>query len=330
MSNQIGSPLISIGLPVFNGEPFIRESIESILAQSFKDYELIICDNASTDKTQEICELFTKNNKNITYYRHDKNKGAAYNYNYVFSLSKGKYFKWASADDLLDLFFLEACITEIMKNPNAVLCYPKTVMIDENGKKIEDYLDLMDNRLEQPSKRYRKFHQRLKKSEKCNAIFGLINISALKKTRLIDSFVNSDTVLLAELVLLGQIIEVDRSLFFRRIHSQMSIKAYKPAERTVWFDTEKRSIKRAYVNWRTEVEFIRSIKKIEIPLLEKIPSFFIALGWMVWRRKLLWSEMVNWMYWKFMEMPEPFKKPIQRLWKFFHRQFRFSNTKDRG
>jgi hypothetical protein len=139
--------------------------------------------------------------------------------------------------------------------------------------------------------------------------------------------VNSDTVLLAELVLLGQIIEVDRPLFFRRIHPQMSIKAYKPAERTVWFDTEKRSIKRAYVNWRTGVEFIRSINRIEIPLYEKIYCFFISLGWMVWRRKLLWSETFKWMYWKFMEMPEPIKKPFQRLWKFFNRQVRMSNTK---
>lgn len=327
MSNHLEPPLISIGLPVFNGEPYILGSIESILAQSYKDFELIISDNASTDRTQEICELFTKNNKNITYYRHEKNMGAAYNYNYVFSLSKGKYFKWASADDLLDSTFLESCITEIKKNPKAVLCYPKTILIDENSKKIEDYLDLMDNRLEQPSKRYKKFHQRLKKSDKCNAIFGLIKTSSLKKTRLIDSFVNSDTVLLAELVLLGQVIEVDKSLFFRRIHSQMSIKAYKPAERTGWFDTEKRSIKRAYVNWRTGVEFIRSIKKIDIPLFEKIPCFFISLGWMVWRRKLIWSETFNWMYWKFMEMPEAFRKPIQRLWKFFHCQFRISNTK---
>jgi len=330
MSNQIEPPLISIGLPVFNGEPYICESIESILAQTFKNYELIICDNASTDRTQEICELFTKNNKNLTYYRHEKNKGAAFNYNYAFSLSKGKYFKWASADDLLDSFFLEACITEIIKNPNAVLCYPKTILIDENGKKIEDYLDLMDNRLERPSKRYKKFHQRLKKSDKCNAIFGLIKTSALKESRLIDSFVNSDTVLLAELVLLGQIIEVDRPLFFRRIHSQMSIEAYKPAERTVWFDTEKRSVKRAYVNWRTGMEFIRSIKKIKIPLYEKIPCFFTSLSWMLWRRKLLWSETFKWLYWKFMEIPEPIKKPIQRLWKFFHRQFRMLTIKLEG
>ena len=95
-------PKVSIGLPVYNGERYLAETIQSLRDQVFSDFEIIICDNASTDGTAEICRRYLTLDKRIRYYRHSKNLGAAFNFNRTFKLASGKYFKWAAHDDLVE------------------------------------------------------------------------------------------------------------------------------------------------------------------------------------------------------------------------------------
>ena len=83
-------PRVSIGMPVYNGEDFIEEAIDSILEQTFTDFELIICDNASNDDTQRICRGLSESDKRISYKRNEKNMGAAWNYNRTFDYSTGE------------------------------------------------------------------------------------------------------------------------------------------------------------------------------------------------------------------------------------------------
>ena len=99
-------PRVSIGMPVYNGEKYLEEAIQSILAQTYSDFELVISDNASTDKTQEICLEYAARDSRVRYHRNEKNLGAAPNYNRTFELSTGQYFKWADYDDLLAEEFL--------------------------------------------------------------------------------------------------------------------------------------------------------------------------------------------------------------------------------
>src|SRR6266536_1939108 len=89
-----GRTRVSIGLPVFNGERFVAEAIDSILAQTFEDFELIISDNASTDGTEEICRCYAEKDERIRFVRNRENYGAAFNFNQTFHLSSGGYFKW--------------------------------------------------------------------------------------------------------------------------------------------------------------------------------------------------------------------------------------------
>src|SRR3954471_8256298 len=103
-------PLLSIGLSVYNGEPFIREALDSLLSQTFRDFELIVSDNASTDGTSEICEAYAARDSRVRYYRNEKNMGAGWNTRRVFSLARGQYFKWAACDDICAPEFLERCI----------------------------------------------------------------------------------------------------------------------------------------------------------------------------------------------------------------------------
>ena len=127
-------PRVSIGLPVYNGEKFIREAIDSIFSQTFEDFELIISDNGSTDRTQQICQAYAAQDLRIRYYRNKKNIGAARNYNLVFELASGEYFKWAAHDDLCAPEYLERCVEILDRDPDVVLCYPKTSIIDEHGE----------------------------------------------------------------------------------------------------------------------------------------------------------------------------------------------------
>ena len=121
----MNTPKVSIGLPVYNGEPFLSETIDAILAQTFKDFELIICDNASTDDTERICRRYAARDKRISYYRQHHNIGAAGNFNRVFNLSSGEYFKWAAHDDLIAPEYLARCVEILERDRSVVLCHSR-------------------------------------------------------------------------------------------------------------------------------------------------------------------------------------------------------------
>lgn len=110
------TPTISVGVPVYNGEKTLAAALDSLLAQSFTNIEIIISDNASTDKTEDICRSFCEKDKRITYVRQEKNIGAAKNFEFVLKQSKGEYFTWAAADDLRSYDFLEVNINALIKN----------------------------------------------------------------------------------------------------------------------------------------------------------------------------------------------------------------------
>ena len=125
-------PKVSIGMPVYNGEPFIREALDSLLVQTFTDFELIISDNASTDKTEQICREYAAKDKRIRYIRQEINRGAAANFQYVLDEAVGEYFMWAAADDLWDSEFILKLIP-LVERENIVLAFSGWVEIDENN-----------------------------------------------------------------------------------------------------------------------------------------------------------------------------------------------------
>ena len=127
------APRLSIGLPVYNGERLLPQAIECLLAQSFGDFEIVIGDNASTDRTQEICQDYVRRDPRIRYVRHEHNLGAVANFNRVFELSAAPLFKWAAHDDLHRETYLEACISLLDAHPDLVLAHSGTAFVDERG-----------------------------------------------------------------------------------------------------------------------------------------------------------------------------------------------------
>ncbi len=130
---MITSPRLTVGLPVYNGEKYVAESIEALLGQSFADFELIISDNASTDGTGDICRRYEKQDSRVRYFRQPRNIGLAPNHNYVAEQARGELFKWASNDDLYACDLLERCISALDKYPDVVLAHSWTAMIDDSG-----------------------------------------------------------------------------------------------------------------------------------------------------------------------------------------------------
>ena len=132
--------LVSIGMPVFNGEPYLAQALDSLLAQSFADFELIISDNASTDRTQEICESRRQRDPRIRYFRQPVNQGPASNFNFVLRQATGKYFMWAAHDDVWD----REWIATVLRNFSAgtAISFGHVVLIAPDGQIIVTHGDL--------------------------------------------------------------------------------------------------------------------------------------------------------------------------------------------
>lgn len=207
------SPRLSIGLPVYNGESFLKAALDSILNQTYKDFELIISDNGSTDKTEDICRSYMLEDQRIRYYRNNNNLGAAWNFNRVFSLSNGQYFKWAAHDDVCANEFLERCVDVLERDLGVIVCFSKTMQIDEQGniEKKRDHIDLPNLSSSRSDKR---FHDIIINRHGCESVFGVIRTSVLRKTPLIGNYIASDRVLLALLSIYGRFYELPEYLFF--------------------------------------------------------------------------------------------------------------------
>jgi glycosyltransferase involved in cell wall biosynthesis len=129
----MSNPKVSIGMPVYNGEEFIREALDSLLAQTFTDFELIISDNASTDGTEAICREYSSNDNRIRYIRQSENKGAMPNFQIVLDESIGKYFMWAADDDFWRPSFIEKCINFLEQNQDYNIVFTKYDVLGRKG-----------------------------------------------------------------------------------------------------------------------------------------------------------------------------------------------------
>jgi len=188
--------------------------LDSLLAQEFEDFELIISDNASTDATQQICLEYASKDPRIRYHRNKTNLGSVRNFNRVFELSSGKYFMWAADHDLWHPRFLPRCVEVLEQDPSVALCYSRAAWIDHEGRVLEDIDVSLDTR---GLGKLQRLHAVLWKLDiNRYLVYGLIRSSALKRTRLLKSTVMSDVVLLNELSLLGAFAYLPELLFYLR------------------------------------------------------------------------------------------------------------------
>jgi glycosyltransferase involved in cell wall biosynthesis len=295
------NPKVSIGLPVFNGERYLRQALDSLLGQYFQDFELIISDNASTDRTAEICRAFAANDRRIRYYRNESNIGSAPNYRRVFELARGEFFKWCSYDDLCHKCFLSRCL-KIYESapPSVVLVYPRCEIIGEFGEFLGRASDYVETKEKSP---HRRLAHVLRNVSYAFPIWGLIRTHILRSTSLTGSVAYWDDILLAELSLLGEIWEIPDVLSQQRSHQGNAVAIYsaqqggdvanrpnKANRRTrqallAWTDPRKAN-KRFWLPIHEERywEYMKRIRRARLSSFEKLLCYLTVPRVCYWRR----------------------------------------------
>jgi glycosyltransferase involved in cell wall biosynthesis len=290
------TPLVSVGLFVYNGERFLKAALDSILNQTFTDFELIISDNASTDRTGEIAEAYAKRDRRIRYYRSEKNMGAGWNARRVYELATGKYFKQAAVDDLIEPDFLRQCVEILESDPNCVVAHSRTKEVDENGTFIRNYITPLKTDSNDPVERFRGILTT--GGDMCYQIFGVMRMSALRQLPPQGSYVNADGVLLARMSLLGRFHEIPEYLFISTRHRKQSM-ATLPVRLTQqrrfrltnryctlpspeWWDPAKtRAL--TFPEFRRSLEYFLSIYRAPIGLGQKLRCYCSLLPWIRWQ-----------------------------------------------
>ncbi|BDE06287.1 glycosyl transferase [Vulcanimicrobium alpinum] len=286
MTTTERTPLVSIGLPVYNGERFLREAIDSILAQTFTDFELIISDNASTDATNAICLEYAARDPRVRYVRNERNMGASYNYNRVTELSRGKYIRHAAYDDVLAPTNIERCVEVMEADDGISLCYPQMSRIDEHGRIIDTFTDSLDLPETDPVARWRRFHELCDADSMCDPVFGLFRGSVLKSTPVLGRFASADVILLAEVALRGRVHEVREVLFFERWFPGTSVNANRtPDDRAAWFDPNARGRWENHCpHYRWLTEYIATIGRAPLTAQQKLACLAVLAPW-IWKNK---------------------------------------------
>lgn len=235
MTRESPMPLVSVGMPVYNGERYLREAIDSVLRQELGDLELVISDNGSTDDTARICRAAVAADSRVRYFREATNRGAAWNYNRVLELARGTYFHWAACDDRFEPPYLRRCIDALDRDPGVVLAFTTTSVVDGDGREQRTWRPrpgyATQNR---PCDRFRDV---LWHAVMCFEVFGVLRREQLLQTPGIAPFTGSDRPLLAELALRGKFHHIEAALFVNRVHPSDSMHTHPdPAERARWFD----------------------------------------------------------------------------------------------
>jgi glycosyltransferase involved in cell wall biosynthesis len=209
-------PLVSVGLPVYNGAASIERALDSLLAQDFDDFEIVICDNASEDTTAKICAARAEQDSRIRFFVNPTNVGLVGNFNRTFELSRGTYFKWAAHDDWHAPDSLSTCVDLLQANLTAVACGTGVAMFDEDGSPVGEWVPPVDLDVPEP---HRRFHRLIFMLGQPHLLFGMMRSSALARTRLMQSYLGSDRTLLAELSLLGPIVKTPDILHYYTLSS---------------------------------------------------------------------------------------------------------------
>ncbi len=204
------NPLVTIGVPVFNGENGLARALDSLLKQDYPNLEVIISDNGSTDATRTIGQTYAAKDSRVKYFRSDENRGAIWNFNRVFELSTGEYFMWAAHDDQREPCCVSACVEKMEASSNAVLCTAHTAIFVEGRKELLCLANLNSyDSVAGLAERYRATLE----SFPATAMYGLYRRSAVRRTKMLQNCIATDLAFIQELSIYGDFVQVPRVLF---------------------------------------------------------------------------------------------------------------------
>jgi len=214
-------PTVTVGLPVYNGEKSLAQAIESILAQTYRDFELVICDNASTDHSPDICREFARRDPRVRFFQTKRNFGAARNFNRTLELARGKYFRWHAHDDVAAPTYLEKCVQTLDEHPEVALVYPRRQYMTVDGRPMRNEEFWLDANAH-ASLHDMTFDRLLDIHSSYFVVmeFGLMRTETLRQTGRMGAYITADAVLLPELLFRGRFHEIPEILFYQRVHEE--------------------------------------------------------------------------------------------------------------
>lgn len=289
MTTTRDTPLVTVGMPVYNGAPYVREAIESVLDQQLGDLELVISDNGSTDATERICRAAASADSRVRYYRENVNRGAAWNYNRVLELARGDYFHWAASDDRFEPEYLGSCLERLEREPNAVLAFCSARIVDGDGSFVEYWSPRTGYACQdRPAAR---FQDVLNHGKRCFEVFGVMRTRDLLGTQRIAPFSDSDRSLLTELAMLGKFAHIDRPLYVNREHENDSLHTHpRRQDRAQWFAPGQMT---RFPQWRLVGAFLRAAWHNTAPVQQRFRALAAVPRWTLRRRAFLVYELVT-------------------------------------
>lgn len=266
-------PLVSVGMPVYNEERYLKRSVKSIINQDYDNLELIISDNASTDKTEQICLKLAQKDPRIRYIRNKNNIGAIDNFYQVVKKATGEYFMFAGGHDLWSPNFISICLRTLQDSPLTVLSFAYTVWIDENNKPIRKESSFYDTRGCDPVTRFIYVLWGT-----MNPMYGLMRMNAIKKVRLNTHIIGGDLIILTELSFLGQFSYNPEAIWYRRLQHgeetrEQKIKRY---QKTLFSKSNLLSYILPHI--QIPIQLWRSIMRAKISFHDKICIFIISIA----------------------------------------------------
>jgi glycosyltransferase involved in cell wall biosynthesis len=281
-------PLVSIGLPVYNGGVYLEVAIRSLLSQTYRNIELVISDNASTDGSRDVCLRFAAEDARISYTRLPQNVGGVANHNKVRELSRGDFFMWASSDDLWRPSYVQHCVEILLARPDVVLVYSINSQIDEKGEYVRDIpvgppldSDSVLDRFVQLAEMYRAIEP----------FYGLMRREALARTAPMIKHPGFDRILLAEIGLLGKLVQIPQALYCRRIHAEQSIHAFPSLRsRYKWINPDARGrFVWPYLGYG--YYFAKAALRSAPNMRTRLACLWHMVRWCNWHRKELWGDL---------------------------------------
>jgi glycosyltransferase involved in cell wall biosynthesis len=270
-------PRVSIGLPVYNGQNYLSESLDALLAQSYEDFELIISDNASTDATEEICRRYAAADPRIRYIRQPHNLGGSPNQDFVFQQARGQLFKWAAHDDLYGKDLLARCVEVLDQHPEVVLCHADMAYVDADGDIIHRYDYTMATASSSAPERFRS----LLFTDGGDDEYGVIRTDVLRKVRPCDSYHNPGRPFVAEIALHGPFYQVPELLYFRRDHPDRGDRS--PTIRAVCSRMDPRRASHSSVRLYAEyvLGYVGAIRRAPLSTGDRLSCYRHLASWLV-------------------------------------------------
>ena len=306
------SPKISLGMPIYNGAAFLRETLDSLLQQTFGDFELIISDNASTDETSDICRSYAKSDPRIRYERLIENAGAIANFNRLPTLATGEYYKWVAADDLCMPTFLESTLQRIESNTETAWVHSDFGKIDQYGNVLtandeaseglaHSSQAMLPRKYHDSPRQHKRFQGVLLGTTWCADIYGLIRKSVLEQSHPMPTCYGAEKVLLGELALRGKYDQVPETLFYQRVHAKTSGSMTTREEQEAYMAPQKKRSRLSGTRLALLKGHFRSIGNVSMRHSERLFCLFAILQYLTQFSK-----------WPTLFRSELFHEPIRR------------------